>query len=65
MENSLRVTSADAGRWEWYAAGDCTIAPQPRARTWRDNDSGRVFFEIGLSFAVPLALAVVATLLVG
>ena len=58
MEKTLHVSSAD--RWEWYGAGDKTIAPCARPRAWPDTDPDRVTFEIGLSFAAPLLLAAIA-----
>ncbi len=58
MENSLPVSSAD--RWAWYGAGDTSVAPRARPRAWADAGPDRVTFEIGLAFAVPLALAAIA-----
>jgi len=58
MENSLPVSSAD--RWEWYGAGDASIAPRARPQNWADADPDRVVFEIGLAVAAPLLLAVIA-----
>ncbi|MEI9996702.1 MAG: hypothetical protein WDM91_19040 [Rhizomicrobium sp.] len=46
---------SDSERWAWFA-GETDVALPPRAAS-SGNDAGRVFFEMGLVFAVPLALA--------
>jgi hypothetical protein len=60
MEKTLRVSLANADRWEWYAAGDEAVAPRVRPRAWANADPDRVVFEIGLACAVPLLLAAIA-----
>ena len=56
----MRTFFTDVERWNWYGAGDETVAPRlvPKAATVNATD--RVFWEIGLVFAVPLVLAVLA-----
>ncbi len=51
---------SDSRRWEWFAAGDESVAPLARSAP-HDNTPGRLIFEIGLVFAVPLALAALAS----
>jgi len=53
-------TLLKAETWNWYAAGDETIAPRPVVKTVAANATDRVFWEMGLVFAVPLVLAVLA-----
>lgn len=49
---------ADAERWRWFAAGDQSLArPLPRS-SGHDNSPTHVVWLIGLTMAVPLALAV-------
>jgi hypothetical protein len=47
---------SDPARWEWFAAGDTTIAPPARSAP-NDNSSQRLIWEIGLLLAAPLAAA--------
>jgi hypothetical protein len=58
----MRASWTDVERWNWYAAGDETVAPRAVVVSVGANATGRVFFEMGLVFAVPLALAVFACL---
>jgi len=53
-------TLLKAETWNWYAAGDETIAPRPVVKTVAANAPERVSLEIGLVFAIPLILAVLA-----
>ena len=56
---------SDAERWQWFAAGDETVAkPLPRSAP-NDNSAQRLLFEIGLTFAIPLALAALIGIIFG
>ena len=58
MEKILSVSLSDAERWEWYAAGDKTVAPRAVSRHVTANEPEVVLWEMGLVFAVPLVVAV-------
>ncbi len=51
-------------RWQWFAAGETAGAAYPRSHP-AGNEPERVLFEIGLIFALPLALAAFVTLMLG
>jgi len=53
-------TLLKAETWNWYAAGDETVAPRVLPTATAANATDRVFWEMGLVFAVPLLLAVLA-----
>jgi hypothetical protein len=55
-------SAADSERWEWYAAGDRTVAPPIRSPLAHCNTPAHAAWEIGWVFAVPLTLAVIAAL---
>jgi hypothetical protein len=57
---SMRKYLTDADRWNWYAAGDETIAPRAVVAPAEPNSTNRVFWEMGLVFVVPLLVAVVS-----
>ena len=61
----MRTSWTDAERWSWYAAGDESIAPRAAAVPAEPNSTTRVFWEMGLVFAVPLVIAVLAYALPG
>jgi len=56
----MRTFFTDAERWNWYGAGDETLAPRAAAQPLPANAPARVFWEMGLVFAVPLVIAVLA-----
>jgi len=58
----LKSFAANADRWEWYAAGDRSIAPVVRPAAALANTPARAAWEIGWVVAVPLVLAIVAAL---
>ena len=58
-------TLLKAETWNWYAAGDETIARRPIAKTLAANEPERVSLEMGLVLAIPLVLAVLAYALPG
>ncbi|HEY4940423.1 MAG TPA: hypothetical protein VII56_03270 [Rhizomicrobium sp.] len=56
---------SDSNRWDWFAAGDETVAkPAPRSAQ-NDNSTQQLLFEIGLTLAIPLALAASLALIFG
>jgi hypothetical protein len=58
------TTLSDPDRWQWFAAGDESVAPLARS-TSTDNSPQRLLWEVGLVFAVPLALAALCSVLFG
>lgn len=56
---------SDTDRWEWYAVGDKSLARPVSRAPLHKNAAEQVSWEIGLVFAVPLALAAVAALCFG
>ena len=56
----MRKYLADTERWDWYAAGDQTIAPRAVAAPAEPNSADRVFWEMGLVFVIPLLIAVLS-----
>lgn len=56
----MRTFLTDSARWNWYGAGDETIAPRAAAVPSELNATDRVFWEMGLVFAIPLLIAVMA-----
>lgn len=61
----MRAFFANAERWNWYGAGDESLVPHAAAQPLPANAPTHVFWEMGLVFAVPLVLAVVAYALPG
>ncbi len=55
----------ESERWQWYAAGDETLANPTAAHPTDANVPERVVWEMGLAIAIPLVLAVVAGVVLG
>jgi len=56
---------SDTDRWEWYGAGDKSVAPSATTRPTGDNAPERVLWEMGLVVAIPLILAAIASVVLG
>jgi hypothetical protein len=53
----LQKSWVDHDRWDWFAAGDKTVAKTVAQSARGANSAKQILFEIGLTVAVPLALA--------
>ncbi len=47
----------DLERWDWFAAGDKTVAKSGKLFRSGSNSEQRILFEIGLTVGIPLAVA--------
>jgi hypothetical protein len=56
---------AASERWEWFASGDPQVAPRVVPSPAHNNSAGRLLFETGLLFLVPLALAAAIQFVLG
>ena len=56
---------ADHERWDWFGAGDPDVAPKAARKPVDANSAVQVWFETGLIFLVPLALAALIEIVLG
>src|SRR5690349_11020633 len=53
----LMKSFSDSDRWDWFAAGDKTVAKWGNLSRSGSNSEQRILFEIGLTMGIPLAVA--------
>jgi hypothetical protein len=63
-EQSVRILEffADLDRWDWFAAGDKTVAKSATRSGSAGNSAQRILFEIGMTVGVPLGVAALIAL---
>jgi len=61
----MRTFFTNADRWNWYGAGDGTVAVGAATKASPANAAERVSLEMSLVLLVPLVLAVLAYALPG